>query len=151
SCSRNDCSGFGSAYGSPGRPPQTASRNAAVSRTLRETQRLTAEPYQRSTISGPHVIRPREGFKPTRPLFEAGIRIDPPPSLASASGTMRAATADAEPPLDPPAQTLSFHGLWVTPNRAGSVLTQYPFSGTFVFPIKTRPACLMRVIISASD
>jgi len=37
-----------------------------------------------------------------RPQWEAGIRIEPPPSVPWASGRMPAATAAAEPPLDPP-------------------------------------------------
>src|ERR1700730_9858051 len=36
-------------------------------------------------------LRPRVGFKPTRPQHDAGSRIDPPPSLAWGSGTMPAA------------------------------------------------------------
>jgi hypothetical protein len=54
---------------------------------------------------------PRVGFKPTRPQHDAGSRIDPPPSLAWASGTMPAATAAAEPSLDPPVESEGFHGL----------------------------------------
>ena len=47
------------------------------------------------------------------PLLAAGTRIEPAPSLPSAKGTKRAATAAAEPPLEPPGVTASFHGLWV--------------------------------------
>ena len=35
---------------------------------------------------------------------DAGIRIDPPPSLAWPAGTIPAATAAAVPPEDPPAE-----------------------------------------------
>ena len=35
---------------------------------------------------------------------EAGIRMEPPPSLACASGTMPEATAAAAPPDDPPGE-----------------------------------------------
>ena len=45
-------------------------------------------------------MRPRLGLSPTRPQHDAGMRIDPPPSLAWASGTMPLATAAAEPPLE---------------------------------------------------
>ena len=39
---------------------------------------------------------------PNTPQQEAGIRIEPPPSLAWAMGTIPEATAAADPPLDPP-------------------------------------------------
>ena len=45
----------------------------------------------------------------------AGPRIEPPPSLACAAGTMPAATAAAEPPLEPPALCAGFQGLRVAP------------------------------------
>jgi len=41
-------------------------------------------------------------LEPEDAATEAGMRIDPPPSLACAIGTIPAATAAAEPPLDPP-------------------------------------------------
>ncbi len=43
------------------------------------------------------------------------MRIDPPPSLAWAIGTMPAATAAAEPPLEPPVECSVFQGLRVGP------------------------------------
>jgi len=42
------------------------------------------------------------GFIPNRPQQEAGIRIEPPPSLALAIGTIPAATAAEAPPEEPP-------------------------------------------------
>jgi hypothetical protein len=48
-------------------------------------------------------MRPRVGFKPTNPLQEAGIRMEPPPSLACAIGTTPAATNAPEPDDDAPA------------------------------------------------
>ena len=59
--------------------------------------------------------RPREGLRPTRPQAAAGIRIEPPPSLAWASGTIPAATAAAEPPLDPPGERSRSHGFRAGP------------------------------------
>ena len=53
---------------------------------------------------------------PTRPLNAAGMRVDPPPSLAVANGMMPAATAAAEPPLEPPGVRSVFHGLRVVPH-----------------------------------
>ena len=48
-------------------------------------------------------MRSRVGFSPTRPQFDAGIRIEPAPSEAVAAAQRPAATAAALPPLDPPA------------------------------------------------
>ena len=48
----------------------------------------------------------------------AGVRIDPPPSLAVQNGTMPADTAALEPPLEPPGVRAGSHGLRVTP-RSG--------------------------------
>ena len=44
----------------------------------------------------------RLGFKPKRPQQDAGIRMDPPPSVACAMGRTPAETAAAAPPDDPP-------------------------------------------------
>jgi hypothetical protein len=49
------------------------------------------------------------------PQHDAGMRIEPAPSLASAIGTMREAMAAAVPPLDPPGVMPSFHGFFVGP------------------------------------
>ena len=54
---------------------------------------------------------------PKIPVRDAGMRIDPPPSLPSASGNMPAATATAEPALDPPGVSAGFHGLRVVGKR----------------------------------
>ncbi len=50
------------------------------------------------------------------------MRIEPPPSLACATGTAPAATSAADPPLDPPADRVTSHGLHVEPWISGSVL-----------------------------
>lgn len=47
--------------------------------------------------------RPRDGLSPTSPLQAAGMRIEPPPSLACAIGTTPAATNAPEPDDDAPA------------------------------------------------
>ena len=54
---------------------------------------------------------------PKMPHSAAGTRTEPPPSLPSASGTMPAATAAAEPALEPPGVSAVFHGLRVVGNR----------------------------------
>ena len=105
----------GAAYGAPRSLPATQSSVPAQSRTLSATTCSVASPPQASPTSGPPGISPRDGFRPTSPQHEAGIRIDPAPSLACAIGTIRAATAAPAPPLDPPALCSGFQGLRVGP------------------------------------
>src|SRR5262249_40427995 len=78
--------------------PCVASRRAALSRTERDTACCTLMPLQPSPTSGPIGVRPRVGFRPNTPQQDAGTRIEPPPSVACAAGTMPAATAAAAPP-----------------------------------------------------
>ena len=68
------------------------------------------------------------------------MRIDPVPSPPEAPATMRAATAAAEPPLEPPGDTSRFQGLRVGPASAGSVAQWLPNSGVLVRPQMIRPA-----------
>ena len=63
-------------------------------------------------------MRARVGFNPNTPEADAGIRIEPPPSLACATGRMRAATAAAAPPDEPPEECARFQGLRVGPMQA---------------------------------
>ena len=82
------------------------SRNKALSRTLRLTTWPTLMPLQQSPSSFSMAVKPRLGFSPNKPQQAAGIRIDPPPSVACATGTMPAATAAAAPPLEPPVEII---------------------------------------------
>jgi len=69
------------------------------------------------------------------------MRMDPAPSLACAIGTIRAATAAAAPPLDPPALCPVSQGLRVGPPYAvASVDGLIPISGLVVRPKSTKPA-----------
>src|SRR5271166_2130617 len=120
-------------------------RNAAVSRTLRLKHKLELMfklLFPRGADDGlfPN-SRPRVGFSPKTPHWHDGMRMAPPPSLPCAKGTMPAATAAAEPPLDPPAVYDGFHGLRVGPCRIGSVVSIKPNSGALVRPAITMPAC----------
>jgi hypothetical protein len=79
------------------------------------------------------------------PDSEAGMRSDPAVSVPVAAGTMRAASAAAEPPLDPPAERSSAHGLptWsVVPPNANSCV--------WVWPTSTIPAARSRAHATAS-
>ena len=137
--------GGGATYGSPGAGPWTASRIAAVSRTDFDTTSSTVRPDMLSPMIGPSEMRCRVGLSPTRPHSLAGMRIEPPPSLAWATGTMPAATAAADPPLDPPVERERSQGLRLGPYAFGSVVGRIPSSGVFVLPIVTKPASLKRI------
>ena len=76
------------------------------------------------------------------------MRIEPPPSLAPAIGTIPAATAEAEPPEEPPLLYFKFQGLWQLPQALGSVMPLIPNSGALVSPIATTPAFSQRLTIS---
>ena len=91
--SRNGRLGGAAAYGSPGIAPASASSIAALSRTERVTTWRTTSPAHASPSSGPSEMRPRVGFSPNRPHALAGMRMEPPPSPACATGTMPDATA----------------------------------------------------------
>src|SRR4051795_12452733 len=99
---------------------------AAVSRTERDTTPCTAAPCIDSPFAGPMGVSPRPGFRPTRPQHAAGMRVDPPPSLAPAHGMIPAATAAADPPEDPPGVWLRFHGLRAGPQATGSLIAFAP-------------------------
>src|SRR5688572_32980878 len=80
----------------------------------------------------------------------AGWRMDPPVSEPSASGTIRAATAAADPPLDPPGMRSVAHGLRVAPNAEFSVDEPIANSSQFVLPITSAPAASRRSMTAAS-
>src|SRR6266852_7736112 len=97
--------------------PDVASSNAALSRTERVMACSAASPLRASPKSGPRGLRARVGFSPNTPQHDAGMRIEPPPSLAWAIATMPAATATAEPPLDPPVLRVGSQGFLLGPNK----------------------------------
>src|SRR5437899_7129331 len=101
-------------------------------------------PPQPSARSGPSGLRARVGFNPNTPDADAGIRIEPPPSLACATGRIRAATAAPAPPDEPPDECARFQGLRVGPNRRNSVVGIDPNSGLELFPKIVRPALRKR-------
>src|SRR5436309_5317635 len=139
---RNGRAGGGAQYGSPTSGPEVASSSAALSRTERVTACSATRPLNISPKSGPSGLRARVGFNPKTPQHDAGMRIEPPPSLACAIGTSPAATAAAEPPLEPPVLRVVFQGLRDGPNSFGSVVGKMPYSGVLVLPTTTSPARL---------
>ena len=97
---------------------------------------------ERVAESGASEMRPRLGFSPTRPQQAAGMRIEPPPSLPCATGSMPVATAAAAPPEEPPGVRSRSHGLRVGPKMRASLTGRMPYSGSVVVPTITKPASL---------
>src|SRR5688572_19539915 len=93
-----------------------------------------------SPNAGPSETRARLGLSPNRPQQLAGIRIEPPPSLACATGTRPAATAAADPPLEPPVVRVGSYGLRLGGHGGGSADGRIPSSEVLVLPTRTKPA-----------
>src|SRR4051794_40000275 len=89
-------------------------------------------------------MRPYDGFIPNSPVNAAGMRVEPPPSDAVQNGTKPAATAAAEPPLDPPGVFETSQGLRVVPHALVWVKQTMPNSGAAVLPTGTAPAARRR-------
>jgi hypothetical protein len=101
--------------------------------------------------SGQAGTRPNDGLMPKRPVKLHGMRIDPPPSVPTASGPMPAATAAAAPPEEPPGVLPVFQGLRVTPVSGLSVTPFQPNSGVVVLPSSTAPCSRRRAVAGASS
>jgi hypothetical protein len=87
---------------SPGAPPRQWSTKAAVSRTVRLWQPwVDTRPVRCRTGCGAIENTPRDGLSPMLPLAPAGMRIEPPPSVACDSGSTPAATMAALPADEP--------------------------------------------------
>src|SRR5690349_10536528 len=95
--------------------PEARSSSVAQSRRLRVSMKAVASPRSGAFEPGAPLTRPREGLRPTRPQKEAGLRIEPPPSPPCAKGTIPAATAAAEPPLEPATPRVGSQGFFVAP------------------------------------
>src|SRR3989442_14459063 len=96
------------------------SSTSAASRTVRvmgPTWDTRAKPLGNPRPSG---TRPYDGLKPYTPQNAAGVRIEPPPSGASALGPPPLATPTAAPPLGPPRGSAGVHGLPGTPQSGVS-------------------------------
>ena len=95
--------------------------------------------------------RPIDCFRPTTPLQAAGIRVEPPPSVAMPIGASPVATATAAPPLDPPLVRSGCHALRVRPNKGASVRHFAPNSDVVVLPMRMAPCCRRRAMAAASS
>src|SRR4051812_20698012 len=96
------------------------------------------------------LMRPYVGLSPTTPQSAAGWRTEPPVSEPRAAGTMRAATATAEPPDEPPGTRVGSHGLRAGPNAECSVDEPIANSSRFVLPTTLHPPARSRATAVAS-
>src|SRR5581483_12115864 len=130
--------------GSFGSWPASPFRSSAASSTVRAIGPTWSSVQEMGTI--PYVLtRPRVGFSPTTPQRIAGDRIEPDVSPPVAPSTIWAATAAAEPPLDPPGSWERSQGFLVP-----GVDPPKDHSGRLVFPTMIAPAALSRATTVAS-
>src|SRR5450631_4081670 len=94
--------------------PAITESTRAASRTERASGPSTDKVFQ-PLKPGSLGTRPKVGLCPTTPQNDAGIRIDPPPSVPSASVVMPAATDAPAPPLEPPGVRPVSQGFLVSP------------------------------------
>src|SRR6185437_4295240 len=76
------------------------------------------------------------------PENAAGWRTEPPESVPVAAGTMRAATAAADPPEEPPGTRLRFQGLRTGPKYEFSFDEPIANSSMLHLPSATAPAAV---------
>ena len=126
-------------------PSAMAARSALQS----ASERAIGPAWSSVTASGtiPAIgTRPCVGLIALMPDIAAGMRTDPAVSVPVAAGTIRAASAAADPPLDPPAERARSHGLptWsVEPPKANSCV--------WVWPASTIPAAFRRAHTTESS
>ena len=92
----------------------------------------------------PSGTRPRLGNRPNTPLNAEGMRIEPPPSVPTASGPSPAAVATPAPPLEPPEVRARSHGF--TASRATRLIVRrfIANSGVLLLAKIIAPACFTR-------
>src|SRR5438874_476124 len=104
----------GDEYPSSESAQRTPSSTAAAScKVSANTEKQTSERQAGTTPRA--LTRPRVGFSPTMLLNDAGTRPEPAVSVPSAKATRPAATATAEPELDPPGMKAGSKGFGGTP------------------------------------
>ena len=83
-------------------------------------------------------------------MSAAGWRIEPPVSVPVAAGVMRAATAVADPPEEPPGTRVVSQGLRTGPKCEVSLDEPIANSSMLVLPSSTAPAAAKRSMTCAS-
>ena len=90
--------------------PAMTAKAAHASSTVSAKTEMQSSVRQAGTTPAVE-IAPRLGFKPTMLFEPAGTRPEPAVSVPSANGTSPAATATAEPELEPPGMSSRIEGL----------------------------------------
>src|ERR1700691_410775 len=101
-------------------------------------------------ISPQRDTRPYVGIRPGMPQQAAGWRIEPPVSVPRATTANPAATAAAEPPLEPPGTRSRATGFRTGPYAEFSLELPMANSSQLVLPKITAPAFSKRVTAVAS-
>src|SRR5690625_5290256 len=91
-------------------------------------------------LAGHCGTNPKVGLKPNVPVKLAGIRIEPPASLARCMSPRLRWAATPAPPEDPPGVSERSQGLRVIPCKGESVTAFQPNSELVVLPIMIAPA-----------
>ncbi len=135
-------------HGSPGSGAAMTARMASASST--EVAKILGQSSEAHAGTMPSVLtRPRLGLRPTVPVSAAGTRPEPAVSVPIATGTSPAATATAEPELDPPE---------ISPGTSGDSQAPYGLRvpdrpvanwSRLVLPMMTAPAACSRMISGA--
>ena len=111
-----------------GSTPASAANSGSQSRTVRAIGPAWSNVGESGTI--PRIeTSPRVGLIVDVPHSAEGMRSEPAVSVPVAAATWRDASAAAEPPLEPPAERSSAHGLptWsVVPPQANSCVCRWP-------------------------
>ena len=130
----------------PGQGVPVAEDRAARARSASARRRRSSAPSARYAPPCPSARAARPGTRPNcalipdTPANAHGMRIEPPPSVPTASWPRPAASCADAPPLEPPGVRSRFHGLRVMPVSALSVTPFQPYSGVQVLPSSTAPA-----------
>src|SRR5580698_6192657 len=115
------------------------SKTSAASRTF-PANGPTRSSDEANAINPYRETRPYVGSTPTTPQKLAGWRMEPPVSDPSVATAMFAATAAAEPPLEPPGTRSVSIGLRTGPYAEFSFDDPIANSSQFVLPRITEPA-----------
>src|SRR5690349_14836801 len=103
--------------GSRGSSPASAPSRIAASATVRP-KGPTVSWLCEMGMTPARLVSPTAGLMPTTPLIEAGQRIEPSVSVPTEEAQRLAATAVAEPELEPQGVRSSAYGLSACPPRA---------------------------------
>ena len=135
--------------GSLGSRPARALSTRAASPTLRvmgpTVSRLQARGYTPCLD-----MRPKVGLRPTMAQRAAGSLTEPPVSLPRAAMHWPAATAAAEPPLEPPVMRPGFQGLRAGPSWGLMLVAPRANSCICSLPRRMAPARENRSVTAAS-